>query len=76
MKLVNGLLGIRMKKNFISVVENLRVNFRIVNYTFYMPFNLKDQKKKCLKKVMKFQNLSRKKLSRQLNKTLTLKSYN
>ena len=65
-----------MKKNFTSVEENLKVNFHIANYMFYMLFNLKAQKKKCLKKAMKFQNLSRKKLSQLVNKSKILKFYN
>jgi len=56
-----------MKKKSTAAEENQKVNSNIVSYMFYMPFNLKDQKKKCLKKVMKFQNLSRKKLSQLVN---------
>ena len=62
-----------MKKNFTSAEESPKANSHIVNCMFYMPFNLKDQKKKFLKKVMKFQNLSRKKLSLLVNKSKILK---
>ena len=67
MKLVSGLLGTLMKKSFISAGENLKENSRIVNYTCYMHFNLKAQKKRFLIKKMTFQNLLRKKLKPQGN---------
>ena len=54
-----------MRKNSISVVVNQRVNFLTVNYMFYMPFSLKDLKKKLSIKKMVYQNLSRKKLKLQ-----------
>ena len=63
-------------KSSIFVEGNQRANFLIVSYTFYMPFSQKVQKRRCLIKKMKYQNSLRKKLSRQLNKTLTLQSYN
>ena len=39
-----------MKKNFIFVEENQKVNFHIVSYMFYMHFSLKDQKEEVLDK--------------------------
>jgi len=49
-----------MRKNSIFAVENLKEIFLIVNFMFCMPFNLKTKKTMIL--VMRFQNLSRKKL--------------
>ena len=67
-----------MRKNSISVVVNQRVNFLTVNYMFYMPFSLKDLKKKLSIKKMVYQNLSRKKLKLQaknLNQMEFIKKY-
>ena len=53
--------------NFIFAVENLKENFRIVNFMFYMHFNQKDKKKNSSIKMMKFQNLLRKRSNPRVN---------
>ena len=63
---------IQMKKVFISAEENLRKIFHIANYTFYTHFNLKVKKKMFWIRMMKYQNLLRKKLSLQVNNILTI----
>ena len=60
--------GHPMKKNSIFAVENLKEIFLIANFMFCMPFNLKIKKMMIL--VMRFQNLSRKKLRPQGNSSV------
>ena len=52
-----------IKKIFISVEENPWKNFLIVNYIFFMPFNLKMPKKKIKLQKKIFLNLSKRKLN-------------
>ena len=63
-------IGHPNEEKFYFCGRNLKVNSHIVNYTCYMHFNLKVQKKRFLIKKMTFQNLLRKKLRPQVNSSL------
>ena len=46
----NGLLGTQMKKHFIFVADPRLKISPIVNYTYYMPINLKGKKEDAVEK--------------------------
>ena len=65
-------IGHPNEESFISAVENQKKIFHIANYTFYMHFNPKVKKRMFWIRMMKYQNLLRKKLSLQVNNILTI----